>query len=246
MDSTELLARSYLTSLHLGEVIFEPDGNIPPDFAIDKRIGVEVTRLNQHFAQAEKRVGLEEQDIPLYLNMRELVASFGPPMGETSVAVFYRFARPLERWKILERKIRKILEQFRASGPATRTEYRVTSSFSLVLTPLSFTLGDRYSLTGMSDEDSGGMLLDLLQRAIEVVVPEKTRKVMPYRSRYPLWWLVLVDYIGLGLSDFERGLFLDNVRIAHDWDRLLLLSPVEPSRALEVPRRGVVADRRNV
>ena len=64
MDSTELLARSYLTSLHLGEVIFEPDGNIPPDFAIDKRIGVEVTRLNQHFAQAEKRVGLEEQRYP--------------------------------------------------------------------------------------------------------------------------------------------------------------------------------------
>ena len=89
----------------------------------------------------------------------------------------------------------------------------------------------------MSDEDSGGMLLDLLQRTLDVVVAEKTRKIRPYRSRYPIWWLVLVDYIGLGLSDFERDLFHDNVRIAHDWDRLLLLSPVDPTRALEVPRQ---------
>jgi hypothetical protein len=49
MKSEERIAENYLTSLGFENVVFEPDGNIPPDFFVDDRIAVEVRRLNQHF-----------------------------------------------------------------------------------------------------------------------------------------------------------------------------------------------------
>ena len=49
MNEEEKIAANYLHSLGFGDVKFEPDGNIPPDFSIGKSVGVEVRRLNQHF-----------------------------------------------------------------------------------------------------------------------------------------------------------------------------------------------------
>ncbi|MEZ4719401.1 MAG: hypothetical protein R2851_25450 [Caldilineaceae bacterium] len=34
-------------------VVYEPDGNIPPDFLVDERIAIEVRRLNQNFVDPE-------------------------------------------------------------------------------------------------------------------------------------------------------------------------------------------------
>ena len=48
MNREELLAKNYLESLNLSSIIYEPDGNIPPDFLVDNHIAVEVTRLNEH------------------------------------------------------------------------------------------------------------------------------------------------------------------------------------------------------
>ncbi|MDO9271654.1 MAG: hypothetical protein Q7T94_01375 [Rugosibacter sp.] len=66
MDDSERLAEKYLLALNCGEVVFEPDGNIPPDFSVDARIGVEVRRLNQNYEKSDGSIeGLEELAIPL-------------------------------------------------------------------------------------------------------------------------------------------------------------------------------------
>jgi hypothetical protein len=49
MNREEKVAKTYLEKLGLGEVLFEPNGNVPPDFLINGRIAVEVRRLNQHY-----------------------------------------------------------------------------------------------------------------------------------------------------------------------------------------------------
>jgi hypothetical protein len=38
MDATEALAARYLESLGLGPVVYEPDGNVPPDFLLGDRV----------------------------------------------------------------------------------------------------------------------------------------------------------------------------------------------------------------
>ncbi len=48
MDQSESHARDYLEHLGLGRVVYQPDGNVPPDFLVDGRIAVEVRRLNEN------------------------------------------------------------------------------------------------------------------------------------------------------------------------------------------------------
>lgn len=230
----ELLADTYLRSLALGTPVYQPDGNIPPDFSINGQIAIEVRRLNENCVSNNKTEGLERVDIPLYIQMRRLLKSYGPARSGRSVVVSYKFRRPIARWKTLESLIKRHLQPFETEDPPHRMQFDVHESLSLDIAPLSSPMIDRFYLAVTSDQDSGGMLLDLLRRNLVLVIQEKTGKVAPYRQKYSEWWLVLVDYIGFGLDDFERELFRQYPRIPHGWDRVVLIDPRDPRRSFDV------------
>jgi hypothetical protein len=60
MDQSEQLAKQYLCALGFESIVYEPDGNIPPDFLADDRVAVEVRRLNQNEMIESGNRGLEE------------------------------------------------------------------------------------------------------------------------------------------------------------------------------------------
>jgi hypothetical protein len=101
MDATEELARKYLEHIGSTSIEYEPDGNVPPDFIVNKRIAVEVRRLNQNELASIGFRGLEETEIPLRERIRTLLASFGPSRSGTSWFVCYTFRRPLPSWRVL-------------------------------------------------------------------------------------------------------------------------------------------------
>lgn len=80
MDTSEQVAFDYLSSRGFISVVYEPDGNVPPDFLVDGRIAVEVRRLNQHEETPNGPRGLEDVAFPLEARMRRLVRSMGPPI----------------------------------------------------------------------------------------------------------------------------------------------------------------------
>jgi len=63
MDSSETLAKEYLRFLGYTDIIYEPDGNIPPDFLVNGRIAVEVRRLNQNLLSYFRQLTLSEQSL---------------------------------------------------------------------------------------------------------------------------------------------------------------------------------------
>jgi hypothetical protein len=85
MDLTELRVFDYLRSRGLAEAVYEPDGNVPPDFSCGD-IAVEARRLNQHDNAGN---GLEVSRVPLLMKFRNLLLSLGPP-HETSWFVTFR------------------------------------------------------------------------------------------------------------------------------------------------------------
>ena len=89
-------------------------------------------------------------------------------------------------------------------------------------------------LGGCSDRDSGGWVLPEMERNLHICVAEKTRKVSRVRADYPEWWLLLVDHVGHGLSDFDREQFRQQVQMVHDWDKIILVDPLDLTRALQV------------
>ena len=66
MDATEKLVAKHLKHRGYANVVYEPDGNIPPDFLVDGTIAIEVRRLNQNHFDGPDAKGLEEVAIPLW------------------------------------------------------------------------------------------------------------------------------------------------------------------------------------
>jgi hypothetical protein len=81
-------------------------------------------------------------------------------------------------------------------------------------------------LGGFSDHDSGGWIIPELEKNIRICAREKTEKIAGVRARYPEWWLILVDHIGYGQEE--------HLSVEHDWDRVVLISPVRPEIGFDV------------
>ena len=85
------------------------------------------------------------------------------------------------------------------------------------------------------DWDSGGWMLSELERNLRLCIDEKTKKRNKNANQYyPKWWLILSDHIGYGLNSYQTKV---NFAIRHpfpyDWEKIILLNPLDHTRAFE-------------
>ena len=116
MDSSEKLVENHLRHRGYCDLVYEPDGNVPPDFLVNGTIAVEVRRLNQINFSGPAAKGLEEVAIPLWNKIIALLASMGAPTKGESWFVHFRFSRPVENWKTLEPKLQAGLKAFASAS----------------------------------------------------------------------------------------------------------------------------------
>lgn len=165
MNKSEQLAERYLTSLNLGKVVYEPDGNVPPDFAVGGSIAVEVRRLNQNHERGEgKTQGLEEIDIPLRHRIQKHLREFAPSRNGECWYVGYGFRRPVESWNVLRPLLDRALQEFCASPQGQRSKVKLTRHFSIDFLPASIDRGSFFVLGANMDYDSGGWVMAELER----------------------------------------------------------------------------------
>ena len=176
---------------------------------------------------------MEETSIPLAMRMNKLLASFGSAQDGESWYVFYRFTRPIE-WDSIEIELRQVLSEFKQRSSRGKSTLMSSGTIEVVVFRAPRPRDSFYVLGGSSDQDSGGWLLEKLEENIIYCAKEKWQKISNVKSRYPVWWLALVDHIGFSLDDFERELFIEKVSIDHEWDKILIIDPHDASRYLEV------------
>jgi hypothetical protein len=210
------------------DMVYEPDGNVPPDFLVDGKIAIEVRRLNQHHQnECGQLEALEALAIPRDIKVRTLLDSFGAPsQGGASWYAYYKYQRPqlIKDWEtVLSDKLNAFLA---AAVQEPYTEIRVDKHFSLRLTRRQQPGQQIFLLAGHSDYDSGGWVIPELEKNINLCVEEKTHKIAPHRTKYPEWWLVLVDFIIGGIQE--------PVQISHGWDRVIIIHPSNYAGAYEV------------
>jgi hypothetical protein len=236
MDETEKVANEYLLSLARGTVVYEPDGNVSPDFLVNGTIAVEVRRLNQNEITESGHRGHEVTRIPLAARMRRLLSSFGPPPSGVSWFVSYDFGRPLPEWKKLNSALREYLLAFR-DNPATEREASATicKGFEIKLRRASNSHSEFFVPGGSADDDTGGSVFQETQKNLRLCIEEKTRKIAPHRHKYPEWWLVLIDRIGFGVESCDEKLYREHLKFEHSWDKIVLVSPNNPRWAFELP-----------
>ena len=74
-------AYEYLAQQNFSDLVYEPDGNVPPDFLINGHIAVEARRFNHNEEGSETDpVGLEELWKPLETTVTTVIESMGPPL----------------------------------------------------------------------------------------------------------------------------------------------------------------------
>lgn len=235
MDDSEKAANSYIEYLGFEDIVYEPDGNVPPDFLVNGRIAIEVRRLNQNEGTQSGFRGLEETAIPLQMKIGKLLVSLGPPKLGTSWFVHYTVRRPLPPWDVLRPAIRQHLIAFRDDRSAGRsTTITVADCIQIELIRASKGHATCFVSGGYSDDDSGGMVFEETQKHLRLCIDEKTLKIAHVRCKYPEWWLILVDRIGYGVNDCDRQLFHKHLGIKHSWDKVILLSPLNHRSAFEI------------
>lgn len=235
MDDSEKLANDYLGYRGFHNIAYEPDGNIPPDFLVDGRIAVEVRRLNQNEATESGFCGLKEIGIRTQEGISKLLAAIGPAASGESWFVFYKFNRPLPNWKQVKPTLRRYLEEFRGDEGRRKTSWvPVGDGLEVKLLPTGEP-HPTFFLSGSSFvNDTGVEVLGETQKNLRICIEEKTRKIARVRHKYPEWWLVLVDRIGYGVDACDQELYREHLKIKHDWDKVIILSPLDPGSAFEV------------
>lgn len=134
MNQDEKIAEKYLKKYHKN-VIFEPDGNIPPDFLIEDCIGVEVRRLNQqYYLEDGKAKGLREMAIPLQDRIEEVLSSYAVEIDGNNFWVGLRYERDKGKLHVSERMIREAIDAFQKQNEIIPFEYKIGDwRFNLIL-----------------------------------------------------------------------------------------------------------------
>ncbi|MBI4549008.1 MAG: hypothetical protein HY707_13580 [Ignavibacteriae bacterium] len=196
MNKEETTAKKYLESLQMGNVAFEPDGQIPPDFTVASRIAIEVRRLNENYFGGSRTSGLEEVDRPLHSKLKKVLTSYDRKFDGHSYLVALSFKRPLlDGIAKVGKEMHLALDNFLRGTRPTPSQVKVNNNISFEIFPYH-AVPNRVFLHGTtSDDDSGGIVVQLYATNISHCIREKSQKISRYRSRYTEWWLLLVDTV---------------------------------------------------
>jgi hypothetical protein len=229
MKMDERIVEGYLKSLQIGEVLYEPDGKVPPDFLVDGRIAVEVRRLNQHYEVEGNLRALEQDTIPLRQRLENLLAEIRH-INPGTWFVMFSFRRPLPDWRLLRQKLKDALHAFLEQPSDQIWRIEVVRGFTITTIRATSVKDRSFLIGGYTDGDVGGWVVAELIRNMSAYIAEKTRKVGPYLNRYPGWWLVFVDYIG---QESEAADVRAHITRAQPWAKVLVLNPMS-GRAYEI------------
>ena len=230
LDQSEAWANDYL--LYRGfkaeDVVFEPDGKVPPDFLVEGRIAVEVRRLNQHWQAASGDLEpVEKLSMPLLIRLRRFLETFGPPSNGATWYVFHRIERP-QLTKDWEPILRRQLQPFQDGKVQDRERtIHIDAHFNVRLVRRAAPGSSTFIFGGGSDFDRDGWVIPELERNLQICITEKSSKITDYRKKYPEWWLVLVDHMMGGTPEA--------IHVKHDWDKVLIIHPSNWAWAYEVP-----------
>ncbi len=224
MDHSERIVSEYLSYRGFRDVVYEPDGNVPPDFLLNGCVAVEVRRLNQNEETPDGPRELEEAAIPLQAKVSRLLGTLGSSDEGESWYVVYSFRRPVPSWDELESALRFELCVFRGHSERRPTSLKIGQRFRLRLLRAGCPYPDFFVFGGYTDGDSGGFVLSELDRNIRICVADKTKKIARVRERYPVWWLMLVDHVAYGLSHSDREQLRHLIQFTHSWDKIVIVS----------------------
>lgn len=225
MKPEEKIAKKYLEQQGLGSPIFEPDGNIPPDFAfLPQQKAIEVRRLNRVLS-ADGTLTEENLYIPFWNNLKKVLSTFDSQYNGKSYLIIIDYITPLPLPKFNGKKISQKLKFFLYSQ-GSKLPYILTLNDSLSLRILKLEPIKEHTFTLASWGYDIRSVSNLYIESVQRFIAEKSNKIKPHKHKYLEWQLLLVDSMrwDLGIEEIENikasitdlGLFDSLVVIDYD------------------------------
>ena len=229
MKREERLVETYLISKGYKEIIFEPDGNCPPDFVVEGNIAIEVRRLNLHL----KNAAIEKLDFKLKPALFKIIETLKCSKYEHSAYLSIRYKRPLKVTKELKSKITEVLNQHLSCLAETK-KYQILDNLEIQVFSAGKKFDTVYHIGTILDLDKTYFVVNAVYDNLRIVIEEKQKKIFPFKDRYKTWWLALVDTIGHGMTDYDIMQFKELPSIETVFEKVILIPPSEPKRGIVI------------
>lgn len=240
MKTSDKFADEYLKQQGFKRIVYEPHGNVPPDFLVHDRIAVEARRLNQNKETRNRLQGLEELWKPLQTTVQAVLKTMGPAVAGSSWFVQYSFRRPLPERKELMKLLANALRELKDAPQQQLGKIRVSDNFTLTFHLASKVQSELFVFGSCTDCDYGGFVMSEMIRNLKLCIAEKTRKAARYRHKYPEWWLLFHDLIGYGdWNQSERQQLRECVQFDGSWDKIIIVNPSDYADSLEISPAAV-------
>lgn len=230
-NKDETRAKEYLQTLNFNHIEHEPLGNVTPDFLIDKKIAIEVRRLNRNFINSKKILNIENLEIAVVKKIKKMADKFTLDKSFSSAYVSIELFEPIEHEKKINiiRRVKKILNKHSKHITQNRS-YKVGSFLKLTFTPT-----DKKTNTYIYSGCNGDFfwIIHELKKTIQKAIDEKDKKIQHNYKLYDKWWLILVDSIVHGLVE-EDFIKLQNMEFSKQkFHKIIILSAKGKFRTLE-------------
>ena len=235
MNREEQLAKGYLELLEPDSLVFEPDGNITPDFLLNGDVAVEVTRLNEHIEVQGKLKRLDDDSPGIIAFLKNIIKSHNSKFSDANFYVVISIKQPFGDRKKVKKKLINLLDSFESKEDVIiQKDYKISDSLSI-----SFLRGSlkssvpTFSLGIISEHDSGGWVFENVSKNLLHCVNTKSIKVEPHLSKYREWWLVLIDMVAFG--DYDD--MLDELKASVDknkFNKIIVLGGLDGQFVFEI------------
>lgn len=223
MDNAEKQAEAYLAHLGYDDIVHHPDGDVTPDFLVNSKIAVEVTRLKQKFKSSTGSESLDTIAITLRQKFESLLPSYGPPLSGESWFVLYDFRRPID--KKAAKHLEKELSRFKNSPTRHAQEQDVCQGVKIEYVKTSKPGKYFFVLGGYMDIDAGGWMTYEMLKSVQESLDIKAEKALKCYSRYPEWWIIMVNHIDPTFNLDDLAEVRRNLQVPSVWHRMILLDP---------------------
>jgi len=234
MRREEAIAEKFLKKTY-AKIVYEPDGNIPPDFLIDDSVAVEVRRLNQNIKHDDTFKGIEIDQIKLKKIFESILRTYDTLKESDSYWIVLEYKRPIGDLKEIRKAAKIVLDSILENPMHIPQRASLNKSVSIEIVRASQKSTRKYRIGIEVDFDSGGWVAPLYIDNVGLCISEKSKKIGLYKKKYKTWWLLLVDFLCNGISDPEKTMAYQDIMKQTFFDRIIVINPIDLTVFLEIP-----------
>ena len=236
VDWAEKATKEYLEGLNSGPVLEFPNGsNKPPDFSLGDKIGIEVTRLVQSIEDGAKIVNLTQESPKFQRAFEKVVEKIESAQFNGSYFVHVNYRLPSTRKDTNKTKLlNDCLVGLSKGLSAPPSRITLDKDISIRFYASQENADRPYLWGGANYTQSGGIVLDQLERQCRHAIKRKEKSISKISGNYSEWWLAVSSELTLGVSDDNMRALSRNLDSSEIFTALLLIDFLNPDHSKKI------------